>query len=187
MAFLPFGFGGGASESEQASESGVSLENRKLAFEPVFDFAKRLGMTGTNLFESPAPVIPLNAQGFLPQQMEGVQTLFRDAISRASGMGGARGRLSPENTGAIFGSALQNISPLLLQMISENVLKSIFMPEQVRQNRLQLGAQSINPLLALASSGGTGRGAASSFNFNVGAGGSGGGGTTVNVAGGKTE
>lgn len=171
-----FGFGADSSDSSQQSESGVSPENRKVAFDPAFDYAKRLGFGATNLFESPAPVVPLLPSGFLPQQLEGVQTLFRDAIGRASGMGAARGRLTPEATGGIFGSALQNILPQLLSMIQENVLKSIFMPEQVRQNRFQVGTQAISPLVALASSGGTGQGAASKFGFNVSLGPGGGGG-----------
>lgn len=171
-----FGFGANESSSEQQSESGVSKTNRDLAFGPAFDYAKRLGFTGANLFESPAPVVPLNAQGFLPQQMEGVTTLFRDMLGKYSAMGGARGQLSPENTGAVFGSALQNTMPSLMSMIADNIMKSIFMPEQVRQGRLSTGAQTINPLLTLASTGGTGLGSSSAFGFNASVGGKGGGG-----------
>lgn len=178
FGFPSFGLGGGSSQSSQQSESGLPQAQRINAYNMAFPLAKDISDRARSLFDSDVPTVPLLPSGFMPQQLEGVKTLFRDAISKYSAMGGARGRLSPENTGAVFGSALQNISPLLLQMISENVLKSIFMPEQIKQSRLSGFQNTVNPFLTLATSGASGLGTSAGFNFsgNVGdeAGGGGG-------------
>ena len=73
----------------------------------------------TSRFANPVPTP--NAQGFLPEQMNAVNTLLGNAFSATSGNFAQRGMLNPGANDAIAGSALTQALPALLPLITQNV------------------------------------------------------------------
>lgn len=115
-----------------------------------------------------APVFfNLNADGLLPQQTSGVNTLGRNLFSSISSNYAGRGLMAPDNVAGVIGSAVREASPQLMNMIGQNVRDSILIPEAVRQGRFaQLqNAMGLYPALLGSESHSTSSGGGIGYNF----------------------
>lgn len=114
-------FSGGSTTSTSDSYSGLrgTKQFRPLTtqlgsgFATGMDFAK-------NRLQDTNPFGLDRTTGLTAPQMAGFNTLTNNLFSKFSGSGAARGFLSPENIGAIGGSALTQAAPQLLQQIFNN-------------------------------------------------------------------
>jgi hypothetical protein len=130
-------FDGGSSESK--SYSGLRNDYNNSAFLNVLDRTPNdLNFLVNRLqkdVSSPLPSFNLNPQGFLPQQMEGVNTLGANLFGNVSSNYASRGLSSPANVSGVVGSALKQAAPQLMPIIGQNVRDSILIPETVKQQR----------------------------------------------------
>lgn len=134
-------FSGGKSESRSDAYSGLrgtdmSGYNALLARTPgdVNFLTNRLQK---QVDENP---FTLNAQGFMPEQMAGVNMLGKNMFADVSANYAARGLNSPGNISGVVGSALAAASPQLMGMVQQNVLGL----EQAKQNRFQMLQNAMN-------------------------------------------
>lgn len=118
-------FSGGGTTSTSESFSGLRgtrfarplFKDISSGFSTGIDFAKGR-LSDTNPFGLD------RSTGLTAPQMAGFNTLANTLFSQFSGSGAARGMLSPENVGAIGGSALTQAAPQLLGQIFQNQLAS---------------------------------------------------------------
>ena len=114
-------FSGGSTTSTSDSYSGLrgTREFKPLigglgsGFQTGLDFA-------TGRLQDTNPFGLDRSTGLTAPQMAGFDKLAANLFSQFSGSGAARGMLSPENVGAIGGSALTQAAPQLLQQIFQN-------------------------------------------------------------------
>lgn len=69
-------------------------------------------------------ILNLNDQGFMSEQMHGVNKLGSQMFNKVSGNYAAMGLNNPENINAVIGGALTQASPALMGMIGENVINN---------------------------------------------------------------
>jgi len=114
-------FSGGSTTSTSDSYSGLRgtgqfknlTKGLGSGFQTGMDFA-------TNRLQNTNPFNLDSSTGLTAPQMAGFNKLAENLFSQFSGSGAARGMLSPENVGAIGGSALTQAAPQLLQQIFQN-------------------------------------------------------------------
>jgi len=114
-------FSGGSTTSTSDSYSGLRgtgqfkglTKGLGSGFQTGLDFA-------TNRLQDTNPFGLDRSTGLTAPQMAGFNKLASNLFSQFSGSGAARGMLSPENVGAIGGSALTQAAPQLLQQIFQN-------------------------------------------------------------------
>ena len=82
----------------------------------------------------------LNSQGFLPEQMAGVNMLGKNMFADVASNYAGRGLTNPQNISGVVGSALASASPQLMGMIQQNV----FGNETAKQNRFQMLQNAMN-------------------------------------------
>lgn len=85
----------------------------------------------------------LTARGLYPAQETAARQLTEDALSKISGRLAGQGFVSPENVSNVAGSAVQNVLPQLMPVISENVRAAARAPLEVAAAR----TGAISPLL----------------------------------------
>lgn len=117
-------FSGGGTTSTSESFSGLrgTKQFTPLATQLGTGFKTGLDFT-TNRLKDTNP-FGLGANGLTAAQTTGFNKLADNLFSQFSGSGAARGMLSPENVGAIGGSALTQAAPQLLQQILQNQVAS---------------------------------------------------------------
>ena len=88
---------------------------------------------------TPTPFPTLDAMGLFPGQRTGFDEAVKQSSSMFSGNLAARGFLSPENVGAIAGSAAQNVMPQFAPLIGTNLTNKANFDQNVGfQNQGQL-------------------------------------------------
>jgi hypothetical protein len=120
------------SESQQSSQS--QAQSGLWGPERAAINARTPGDIATlNAFGGAAPTgLPaLDSMGLYPGQTNAFAQAIRQANSQFSGTAANRGMLSPENIGAIAGSAAQNVLPQFAPLISQNYAQQ----EQLGQSR----------------------------------------------------
>ena len=105
-------------------------------------------------------VIQPDRNGFMPYQYAGLQQMASQLGNKFSGAYAARGALSPESTGAIVGSALQNSLPNLFSLQNQNQL----IPGMVNQGNIMTLSSPLAPLQSLGNIGGTSLGSGTNYN-----------------------
>lgn len=118
------GGGGGAPQPAQQSTSSSQYTGVINADKPALSRAIMQGIKFgipqlTARFANPVPTP--NAQGFLPEQMNAVNTLMSQAVGGMSSNFAQRGMLNPGHNEAVAGSALTQALPSLLPIISNNM------------------------------------------------------------------
>lgn len=84
-----------------------------------------------NRADSGGNILGLSNQGLMNAQLQGVDTLGRQAFNQASSNFALRGFNRPENIGGVVGSALTALSPQLMSLVGQNVLNN----QQLQSNR----------------------------------------------------
>jgi hypothetical protein len=157
------------SQQTQSSQQGLWGNERAAIAGRTPGDVTQLWNAGTTAYNTPSTLMPLDNLGLYAPQRNAFDQAIRQANSQFSGAAAGRGQLSPDNIGAIAGSAAQNVVPQFAPLIGENVRNATLIPEVERANRfgqLQAILQTYPGLLGGTSEGqGTREGAGLGFNF----------------------
>lgn len=109
---------------------------------PAKSFANTI-TNAQNRVNNPTPYPTLDAMGLFPGQRSGFDEAVKQSSSLFSGNLAARGFLSPENVGAIAGSAAQHVMPTFAPLIGTNLNnQATFTQNTGAQNQADLLAAS---------------------------------------------
>lgn len=106
------------------------------------------------------PVTRPDANGFMPYQYAGMQTLANNLFNKGSASYSARGMNAPENQNAVVGSALTNALPSLFTLQNQNQL----IPVQQNAANMTMLTAPIVPLQQLGTVGQRSLGAGTGYN-----------------------
>lgn len=107
-----------------------------------------LTSASTATYDLPA----LTARGLYPAQEEAARKAVADSLSQISGRFASRGYLQPENVSNVAGSAVQNVLPQLMPVISQNIQTAAKAPLDVVTARAGSVAQLLQSFPGLLGS-----------------------------------